>query len=460
MPDDHTGPGVAGRPGRDAEPARRRWTVPGARLRKLVWKVAAGAAPPGPFRREFWRSPIRGPWLTSVFGLLLLAGVTVVFVTGLLSYAAYNPDLGNDTTPDKGLLGFYLFDWPTHPAWLYRLTQGVHVTLGVVLVPVLLAKLWSVIPKLFDWPPVRSPAQALERLSLLLLVGGAIFEFVTGILNIQLFYVFPGSFYSLHFYGAWVFIAAFVAHVALKIGRMTRALRSRRLRDELRTDLSHTRPEPPDPDGLVPAEPAAPTMTRRGALGMVGAGSLVLFALTVGQSLGGPLRRTALLAPRNRNPGSGPNGFQINRTAAAVGIAAADVDTTWRLVVRGDDRELSLTRAQVLNLPQHTSALPIACVEGWSTEDQQWSGVRLAVLAALVGPPDVANVLVESVQQTGSFRSAVLRDNQIRDPRSLLALRVNGAELSLDHGYPARVIVPANPGVNNTKWVAALTFRT
>ncbi|MGI5239265.1 hypothetical protein [Dactylosporangium sp. CA-139066] len=96
-----------------------------------------------------------------MFGLVLLAGVTALFVTGLLSYAAYNPDLGNDTTPDKGLLGFYLFDWPTHPAWLYRLTQGVHVTLGVVLIPVLLAKLWSVIPKLFDWPPVRSPAQAL-----------------------------------------------------------------------------------------------------------------------------------------------------------------------------------------------------------------------------------------------------------------------------------------------------------
>ncbi|MEV4509219.1 molybdopterin-dependent oxidoreductase [Dactylosporangium sp. NPDC049525] len=419
-----------------------------------------GPAPPGPFRRGFWRSPIRGPWLTSVFGLLLLVGVTLLFVTGLLSYAAYNPDLGNDTTPDKGWLGFYLFAWPTHPAWLYRLTQGLHVTLGVVLVPVLLAKLWSVIPKLFDWPPVRSAAQALERLSLLLLVGGAIFEFVTGILNIQLFYVFPGSFYSLHFYGAWVFIAAFVAHVALKIGRMTRALRARRLRDELRTDLAHTRPEPADPDGLVPPEPTAPTMTRRGAVGLVGAGSLVLFALTVGQSLGGPFRRTALLAPRNRDPGSGPNGFQINKTAAAVGITAADVGAAWRLVVRGDDRELSLTRAQVLDLPQHTSALPIACVEGWSTEDQHWSGVRLADLAALVGPPDVANVLVESLQQSGSFRSAVLRDNQIRDPRSLLALRVNGAELSLDHGYPARVIVPANPGVNNTKWVAGLTFRT
>ena len=91
---------------------------------------------PGPFGRSFWRSPIRGPWLTSVLGLVLLAGVSVVFVTGLLSYVAYNPDLNriNDTTHGKGLLGFYLFSWPTHPVWLYRLNQGLHVTLGLVLV--------------------------------------------------------------------------------------------------------------------------------------------------------------------------------------------------------------------------------------------------------------------------------------------------------------------------------------
>lgn len=153
-------------------------------------------SPPGPFRRGFWRSPLRGPWLTSVFGLVLLIGVPVLFVTGLLSYAAYNPGLGrpNDMTPDKGLLGFYLFPWPTRPVWLYRLNQGIHVTLGLVLVPVLLAKLWSVIPKLFDWPPAVSVAQALERVSLFLLVGGSVFEFATGVLNIQTWYVFPFSF--------------------------------------------------------------------------------------------------------------------------------------------------------------------------------------------------------------------------------------------------------------------------
>jgi hypothetical protein len=195
---------------------------------------------PGPFGRSFWRSPIRGPWLTSVLGLILLAGVSVVFVTG------------------KGLLGFYLFSWPTHPVWLYRVNQGLHVTLGLVLIPILLAKLWSVLPKLFEWPPLRSPAHALERLSLLLLAGGAVFEFVTGVLNIQQWYKFPGSFYTLHFYGAWVFVAGLVVHTGLKSRTVIRSLRTRGLLRELRTDTAHTEPEPPDASDLVSPAPAAP----------------------------------------------------------------------------------------------------------------------------------------------------------------------------------------------------------
>ncbi len=78
-----------------------------------------------------------------------------------------------------------IFQWPTRPSWLFALTQGLHVGLGLVLVPVVLAKLWSVVPRLFAWPPARSLAQLLERLSLLLLVGGILFELATGVLNIQ-----------------------------------------------------------------------------------------------------------------------------------------------------------------------------------------------------------------------------------------------------------------------------------
>ncbi|GAA1614946.1 molybdopterin-dependent oxidoreductase [Nonomuraea maheshkhaliensis] len=394
-----------------------------------------------------------------MLGLVLLAGLTVVALTGLLSYAAYDPRLpGNDTTPGKGLLGFYLFDWPTSPAWLYRVTQGAHVILGLTLVPVLLAKLWSVIPKLFDWPPARSLAQAVERVSLLLLVGGAGFQFATGILNIQLFYVFPFSFYPAHLYGAWIFLAALAVHVAVRLPAAIRAVRSRDPRRELRTGLAGTRPEPPDPDGLVPVDPAPPTMSRRGLLAFVGGGSALMISLSAGQTLDGPLRRTALLAPHGREYGTGPNDFQVNKTAASLGVTEADTGDAWRLVLIGAGRAL-LTRADLLALPLHTYALPIACVEGWSTE-QVWTGVRLADLARLAGiPPGAAEVTARSVQRVGYFGQASLSAGQVSDPRSLLALRVNGADLSLDHGFPARIIVPNAPGVHNTKWVRELEFR-
>ena len=81
-------------------------------------------------------------------------------------------------------------------------------------------------PRLFAWPPARSSAKVLERLSLLMLVGGMLFEIVTGVLNIQYDYIFGFSFYTAHYFGAWVFIAGFVAHVCLKLPTMIRSLRS------------------------------------------------------------------------------------------------------------------------------------------------------------------------------------------------------------------------------------------
>jgi DMSO/TMAO reductase YedYZ molybdopterin-dependent catalytic subunit len=416
----------------------------------------AAHPPPGPFRPGAWRSPLRGLWLTSVLAAVLLAGLTILTVTGLLSYAAYDPLLpGNDQTPGAGLLRFYLFAWPTHPSWLYRVDQGVHITLGLALVPVLLAKLWSVLPRLFAWPPVRSLAQVLERLSLIMLVGGVLFEFATGILNIQNYYVFPFSFYTAHLYGAWVFIAGFVIHVTLKFPRMVRGLRSRRLLRELRIPLAGTAPEDPDPAGLRAARPAAPTISRRGLLAAVGGASLTLVGLVVGQSIGSLSRRTALFGPRGLSA-TAPHYLPVNRTAASIGLTAADVGPAYRLTLAGT-RTVTLALEQLLALPQHAVELPIACVEGWSVSCR-WTGVRLADLARLAGMPAPAAARVESIQQVGSFRAAVLSAGQVADPQALLAVTVNGHVLPWDHGYPARTIIPGAPGVHNTKWVSKITF--
>ncbi|WP_446220435.1 molybdopterin-dependent oxidoreductase [Micromonospora sp. IBHARD004] len=448
-PGDHPGPGSRTDPeGRAAFGFPRRG-----------WALLAEHPPPGARGVDGrWRSPLRGPWLTSVYGLVLLVGLPLVFLTGLLDYLAYSPQFGQALPSDVGWLRLPPFDWPTRPSWLFRVTQGLHVTLGITLIPVVLGKLWSVIPKLFDWPPARSVAQLLERLSLLLLVGGILFEIATGLLNIQYAYLFGFDFYTAHYFGAWVFVAALVTHVALKLRRMLTALRSRPARAELAVPRDATRPEPPDPDGLVAARPGPATVSRRGALALVGGLSLLLAGLTVGQTLDGRWRRTALLLPRGRQPGTGPTGFPVNRTAAAAGVEAADTGAGWRLTLRAGGRQASLDRAALLGMPQHTARLPIACVEGWSTL-QTWTGVRLRDLAALVGAGAPGSAHVRSLEKAGLFAQATLQANQVLDPDSLLALRVNGVDLTQDHGFPARVIVPALPGVHCTKWVAGIEFR-
>jgi len=412
--------------------------------------------PPGPFRREFWRSPLRGPWLTAVFSAALLVAIPIVAVTGFLSNDAYYPRLGtNSVGRPLGPLDVYLFPFPTHPSWVYALNQGLHVTIGLAAVPIVLAKLWSVIPKLFEWPPLRSPAHALERLSLALLVGGALFEFATGILNIEYSYLFGFFFTTAHYYGAWVFTAAFVFHAAIKLGTMRRALAARRTMAVLRERLEDTRPEPVDNE-LVPVAPAAPSMSRRALLGTVGAGSLFLLVQGAGQSIGGPLRGLALFAPRSLHRG-GPNGFPVNRTALAAQITSHQVGSGWRLRLRAGNRTATLSRDELLRMPQRTYDLPIACVEGWSTT-QRWTGVPVSDLARLVGVDGRFSVETRSIADNGVFDSATLSAHQTDDARTLLAMRVNGVDLSLDHGYPARVIGPGIPGVHCTKWAGTMTF--
>jgi len=246
--------------------------------------------------------------------------------------------------------------------------------------------------------------------------------------------------------------------VALKLPHMITGLRSRSMRAELRTPLAQTRPEPPDTYGLVATDPAPATMSRRGALALVGGGAVLVAVLSVGQVIGGAARGAALLLPRGRSYGDGPNDFQVNRTAVAAGITPAATGTGWALTL-GGPRPTSLTRAMLLAMPQHTATLPIACVEGWATT-QTWTGVRLADLAAVAGVPAPGSAMVASLEEAGAFNMATLAANQVLDPDSLLALAVNGAELSADHGYPARIIVPAMPGVHNTKWVRSIDFRS
>lgn len=420
-----------------------------------------GPRPWNPLDPRTWRSPLRGPWLTSVFGLVLLLVLPIVILTGLASYVAYGPQFGQAFPKDVGFLHLPSYVQPTGWTSLYRVTQGLHVALGFAIIPVVLAKLWSVIPKLFAFPPVKSIAQALERLSLIGLVGGILFELVTGVLNTQYDYYFKFDFYTAHYYGAWVFTVSFIVHVCIKFPTMRHSLKTRRMIDDLRISVVDTIAETADEreTGLIAVEPATPTMSRRGLLGLVAGGSAVITLVTVGDTLP-DLRWSAYLAVRGQSYGSGPTDFQVNRSASTAGIKPSETGPSWALTLTNPaGAKTTVSRDQLLAMRQVTARLPIACVEGWSSE-QTWTGVRLRDLEMIANATAAkpATVKVHSLEKRGAFNQVVLARSQFTNENALLALKVNGADLSLDHGFPARIIIPGLPGVHQTKWVTSLAF--
>jgi DMSO/TMAO reductase YedYZ molybdopterin-dependent catalytic subunit len=77
-------------------------------------------------------------------------------------------------------------------------------------------------------------------------------------------------------------------------------------------------------------------------------------------------------------------------------------------------------------------------------------------LLAAAGAADDAQVTVHSLQERGPYRASEIDVPQSRDPDTLLALRVDGEPLAIDHGYPVRLVGPGRPGVLQTKWVTRL----
>ena len=340
------------------------------------------------------------------------------FVTGLWSHLAQDPPSW--------------FAYPARPAGLYRVTQGLHVASGTAAIPLLLAKLWVVHPRLFEWPPARSVLHAVERLALVPLVGGGLFEVLSGTLNVAEWYPWSFFFPRAHFWVAWITIGALVVHVGAKAAATRDAVR----------------PQPQVAEGT-----GAAAADRRAFLGGVAATSVGLVVATAGGTVS-VVSPVSVLA--QRRPGVGPQGLPVNKSAAAARVTDLARDPGYRLVVEGAvERRLELSLDDLRALPQREATLPIACVEGWSAS-ARWRGVPVRHLLARAGAAADAKATVESLQPGGRYRTASLNTDQVSDLDTLLAVDLDGEPLHIDHGFPLRLIGPNRPGVLQTKWVSRL----
>jgi hypothetical protein len=372
--------------------------------------------PPRPPRERDFTSTLHGPEVAGRVGLWLGVCFTLAFLTGVWSHLYQDQP-----------------SWltiPARPVWVYRVTQGLHYLAGTAAVPLLLVKLYSVYPKLFadvPWRRARELAlHLLERASIALLVAAGIFELVTGVANSAQFYPWSFSFRATHYAVAWMAFGALVLHVAVKLPVIRSAL---------------TRP-------LDDGERPGSGLTRRGLV-QVALGSSAVAVLSVA---GGTVPWLRPLSLFETHDGTGPQDVPINKSARRAGVVSAALAPTYALEVvhGGTSRRLSI--AELQEMTQHSVRLPIACVEGWSAVGD-WTGVRLRDLLDLVGAPAGSDVRAVSLQEHGPFRYSDIRGNLADDPLTLVALRLNGSPLSIDHGYPCRLIAPDRPGVLQTKWL-------
>jgi DMSO/TMAO reductase YedYZ molybdopterin-dependent catalytic subunit len=140
---------------------------------------------------------------------------------------------------------------------------------------------------------------------------------------------------------------------------------------------------------------------------------------------------------------------------------------SWNLRVFGMvEREVVLTYDELLQLPLVERYVTIACVSnevgGNLVGNAKWTGVRLLDVLEMAGvKPDATQIVPRSVDGwTAGFPTAWLHD-PAHKREAIIAVRMNDVPLPVEHGYPARLIVPGLYGyVSATKWLSELELTT
>jgi DMSO/TMAO reductase YedYZ molybdopterin-dependent catalytic subunit len=143
-------------------------------------------------------------------------------------------------------------------------------------------------------------------------------------------------------------------------------------------------------------------------------------------------------------------GFPVLHVGAAPSEAAA---RGWTVTVTGRVHERLRLPVDDLHAEAVTSTSDFHCVTTWSRLDNAWTGVPVADLLARARPrPEATHAVVAG----WPAYSANLSLADLAAPGVLLAWAVDGADLSIPHGGPLRLVVPHLYGWKSVKWVTEL----
>ena len=132
---------------------------------------------------------------------------------------------------------------------------------------------------------------------------------------------------------------------------------------------------------------------------------------------------------------------------------AVDLEN-WRFRISGlIEVETVLTYAEFRNLPTTRVHADFHCVTTWSRLDCLWEGVLAKEVLKLARPkPEAQFLMAESIDHyTTNIDLVTMNDDEV-----LFAWGLDGEDLTPDHGYPLRLVVPKRYGWKSAKWVCKL----
>lgn len=128
----------------------------------------------------------------------------------------------------------------------------------------------------------------------------------------------------------------------------------------------------------------------------------------------------------------------------------------WRLKIGGHvENPVTLDWKQFTALPRFKDVSDFHCVTTWSQFDMEWEGVAFFTLAELVRPkPTASHVFFKSYDGYSTNNPLdVCMDDDV-----LIAHTWNGKPLTIEHGGPARVIIPKRYAWKGAKFIREITF--
>ena len=169
-------------------------------------------------------------------------------------------------------------------------------------------------------------------------------------------------------------------------------------------------------------------------------------------------KQAGKMAPPKRSEERLPPGQRevTNFPVLDMGIHPEVTRADWRLTVRGHvENPVTLGWEEFMALEQFRDTSDFHCVTTWSQFDMEWEGVSFFTLAELVRPRDSAtHIFFKGYDgySVNTTRDAVMDDDTV------VAHTWAGAPLTVEHGGPARVIIPKLYAWKGAKWVKEIIF--